>query len=399
MIKRITLLLFLSGSLFAAEKTFIREYTYQASDYDSKVTSRGNALEEVKRILLEEVAVFLKSEFNTTTRSTGINGDYTLQEFDEHKITSITAGVTETKILDEKWNGIVYWIKAEITINEADIYNQIDAIINSDEKLAQLEDLRKNHDEAKREIARLKKALSKATSLDEQVKLTKRYTKQITSISSLDWFMDALHTKDVDLKIKKLQKAIELDPTDESNYLALGSAFAEKGDTSSAIDFTEKAIELNPNYYLSYVQLGDFLLKNGDFHKAVNSYETAIKVNERYYFSYYRLGQAYHGQNILDKAMLMYEKAIEKVHKTSPDYFYMLFNLGKVSHKNGNVDKAIRAYETAIKINSTNADLYTDLGNCFHKTDLKKAVTYYKKSANLGHKGSKNWLKNNGYGW
>ena len=391
--------MFLSGSLFAAEKTFIREYTYQASDYDSKVTSRGNALEEVKRILLEEVAVFLKSEFNTTTRSTGINGDYTLQEFDEHKITSITAGVTETKILDEKWNGIVYWIKAEITINEADIYNQIDAIINSDEKLAQLEDLRKNHDEAKREIVRLKKALSKATSLDEQVKLTKRYTKQITSISSLDWLMDAFHTKDVDLKIKKLQKAIELDPTDESNYFLLGSAFAEKGDTSSAIDFTEKAIELNPNDCLSYVQLGDFLLKNGDFHKAVNSYETAIKVNERYYFSYYRLGQAYHGQNILDKAMLMYEKAIEKVHKTSPDYFFLLFNLGIVSYENGNVDNAIRAYETAIKINSTDAGLYANLGNCFYKTDLKKAVTYYKKSANLGHKGSKNWLKNNGYGW
>ena len=50
MIKRITLLLFLSGCLFATEKTFVREYTYQASDYDSKVTSRANALKQVKTL-------------------------------------------------------------------------------------------------------------------------------------------------------------------------------------------------------------------------------------------------------------------------------------------------------------------------------------------------------------
>ena len=66
MIKRITLLLFLSGCLFATDKTFVREYTYQASDYDSKVTSRANALEQVKRLLLEEVSVFMKSEVDWT---------------------------------------------------------------------------------------------------------------------------------------------------------------------------------------------------------------------------------------------------------------------------------------------------------------------------------------------
>ena len=63
--KRLWLILFivLSGFLFATEKTFVREYTYKASDYDSKVTSRANALEQVKRLLLEEVSVYIQSEF------------------------------------------------------------------------------------------------------------------------------------------------------------------------------------------------------------------------------------------------------------------------------------------------------------------------------------------------
>ena len=63
--KRLWLILFLllSSSLFADEKTFVREYTYKASDYDSKVTSRANALEQVKRLLLEEISVYMQSEF------------------------------------------------------------------------------------------------------------------------------------------------------------------------------------------------------------------------------------------------------------------------------------------------------------------------------------------------
>ena len=65
MIKYFLSIVFLFGALIAEEKTFIREYTYRASDYDSKVKSRENALAQVKLLLLEEIAVFIKSEFKT----------------------------------------------------------------------------------------------------------------------------------------------------------------------------------------------------------------------------------------------------------------------------------------------------------------------------------------------
>ena len=52
----IALLLLISVSpAFAETKTFIKEYAYQASDFDSKISSRTIALEQVKRLLLEEV--------------------------------------------------------------------------------------------------------------------------------------------------------------------------------------------------------------------------------------------------------------------------------------------------------------------------------------------------------
>ena len=43
-----------SSAAVAAEQTYIREYTYQASEADSKITARAITLQEVKRELLSE---------------------------------------------------------------------------------------------------------------------------------------------------------------------------------------------------------------------------------------------------------------------------------------------------------------------------------------------------------
>ena len=47
---------------FAETKVFLEEYTYQASEADSKLSSRVIALEQVKRLLLEKLGTYLKSE-------------------------------------------------------------------------------------------------------------------------------------------------------------------------------------------------------------------------------------------------------------------------------------------------------------------------------------------------
>lgn len=55
------ILYFLVASAGAGTETFIREYTYKAGEADSKLSSRVIALEQVKRLLLEELGVFLSS--------------------------------------------------------------------------------------------------------------------------------------------------------------------------------------------------------------------------------------------------------------------------------------------------------------------------------------------------
>ena len=66
----ITALLLVGAAFFspanAETKTFIREYEYQASEMDSKISSRVIAFQEVKRLLLEEIGTYLQSQ--TTKR-------------------------------------------------------------------------------------------------------------------------------------------------------------------------------------------------------------------------------------------------------------------------------------------------------------------------------------------
>ena len=51
----ILFVLVLSSTLFA--KTFEREYTYRASEADSKITARSIALNQVKTALLDDVKI------------------------------------------------------------------------------------------------------------------------------------------------------------------------------------------------------------------------------------------------------------------------------------------------------------------------------------------------------
>ena len=51
------------------DKIFIREYKYNASDTDSKVSSRKKAIAQLKSILSEEVGVHIQSSFEIKQNS------------------------------------------------------------------------------------------------------------------------------------------------------------------------------------------------------------------------------------------------------------------------------------------------------------------------------------------
>ena len=300
--KVIFILLFLSSmSVFAQTKTFIREYTYQASDYDSKVTARVNALEEVKRLLLEEVAVFMQSEFEDSRWEKRIGDEIQSGESTEKRIISITAGITQTEIIEEKWNGVEYWLKAKITIDPDEMKKQLDLILQDKEKTEELEKARQMADNARQEIQRLKEELKSVKNKKEKDALQKAYKKNIDQLDATDWFNKA---KDADIqkeynKVESFYlRAIELNPTYSDAYLNLGLAYFKQDRYQEAITSFYKVIELNPDDSDAYLDLGDCYRMQENYTDAIVCFNKAIEVNPDESNAYFYLGLAYRMQAI-----------------------------------------------------------------------------------------------------
>jgi len=111
----ILLLLFVSNPAHAGSKTFTMEYTYQASEQDSKVSCRTNALNQVKRLLLEELGTYLES--HTEVKNFELTRD---------DIVSLASGIVKTKIIDEEWDGKNYWIKAIVIADPDEVAKSIE---------------------------------------------------------------------------------------------------------------------------------------------------------------------------------------------------------------------------------------------------------------------------------
>lgn len=194
-----------ASTALSATRIFEREYTYRASDADSKLTSRAIALEQVKRALLEELGTFLVSE--TTVK----NMELTLDQ-----VTTLSAGVVSTEIIDEKWDGITCWLKAQIKADPDEIAQSINDLKDDKQKVSELENSRQQAREANEELARLRAELEKLKNENLSIKETNRINNQYQSaankLSATDWFNKAYAAKTPEDKIKAYSKAIEINP-------------------------------------------------------------------------------------------------------------------------------------------------------------------------------------------
>ena len=190
----VALLCLLSVSLFADNKVFVREYYYQASETDSKISARTKALSEVKRLLLEELGVYMESYTNYITEDK--NGDVS-KDFFRNEIKSLSAGITETRILDENWNGIQYYVKAEIEADPTDVARKISASLEKRKADVVIDSLR----------VLLTETQSVSSQKNEEVKaLQKKYDEQ------------SLQVKQQEEKVNALKKQLQTLQTKLGNY-------------------------------------------------------------------------------------------------------------------------------------------------------------------------------------
>jgi hypothetical protein len=162
-------LILIPGILHSETKTFIKEYTYQASEFDSKASCRTIALEQVKRLLLEELGTYLEN--NTEVKNFELTKD---------KITALTAGIVQTQVLDEKWDGKFYWLRAEVKADPENVAKSIDNLRKDQKRTDEFEERIRKQEEALKEIEKLK---SEVASLKNDVKAQENFNKSVATLT------------------------------------------------------------------------------------------------------------------------------------------------------------------------------------------------------------------------
>ena len=347
--------LFLANTVSAETKTFIKEYTYQASDEDSKNSSRTIALREVKRLILEELGTYLESQ--TEVQNFKLTKD---------QIVTLTAGIVQTELIEEKWNteNLKYWLKAKITANPHDVMKAIDSLRKDRVKVKELEELRKKSEELLKENARLTKELKTAKG-DAKQKSAKAYKRNIDNLNATEWFEKGLEfgiSDNYTEAVKAFSKAIELDPQLAVAYYNRGVAYGTLGNTQQAINDFSKAIELNPQHASAYYNRGVAYGKLGNYQQEIKDYTKAIVLNPKDASAYYNRGVTY----------------------------------GKM----GNTQQEIKNYNKAIELNPQHAMAYYNRGVTYHALGNKKrAIENVKIAARLGLKGAQDLLRSEGIEW
>jgi tetratricopeptide (TPR) repeat protein len=362
---RITLIsilfvLFIPNLTFAEQKTFIKEYTYQASDFDSRHSSRTLSLKTVKRLLLEELGTYLISE--TEVKNMQLTKD---------QVTAYSAGIVSAEVMDEKWDGKTFWLKAKVSADPKEVEEALKKITENKYKTQELEGIRKMAQELSTEIERLKEELAATT------KLKKRDSKAVAK------------------KVKEYEKTIR--GLDANEWLEKGLDHAYKERWMEAIDAFTRVMKLNPDLAAAYTDRGYVYAHLGNYQKAINDHTKAIELKPD-------LALAYYNRAIVRDKSGNYQHAIKDFNRAidiNPDDADVYMMRGNIYGKLGNYHQAIKDQSRAIELKPDLAAAYYNRGvsSLVGLGDEEQGIKDLIIAARLGFKKAQDVLTENGVKW
>ncbi len=174
-----------STQSWADDKQYVREYTYMAGEADSKISARQLAMQEVKLELLNEIGVHIYSRMDLTVYS---HNEATAK----HNIRAITSGIVKIEVLEEKWDGYTYYIKAMLTADPDSVARQIEALTNNDTEKDRLKEQLINTDAElsalKTEMLAINKALHDSKSEQTTKMLAIEFTQKSNQLSVIELY-------------------------------------------------------------------------------------------------------------------------------------------------------------------------------------------------------------------
>ena len=336
-------------SAMASDLTYQRDYSYQASESDSKISCRTLALEQVKRLLLEELGTYLVSKTEVKDL-----------QFSQDQIVSLTAGVVKTEVLKEQWDGRTYYIVAKITADANQVAKAVLELRKDQQALSDLEEVKKRTEEIVAEITKLREELKLAKE-GGRTQEKDDYIEAVKKLGAVNWYKEgyalAVARKYRDA-ISFYNKAIEADPLNALAFNARGWAYYKISDYKSALNDNNRAIELRPNFPVALVNRANTLWGMKIYDKALLDTNRALELKPDY-------SRAFEVRSLIYLFMNKYALAIEdssKAIELNPNNSYAYLNRGNAYRYSERYEEALLDFRKSIEINPANPDVYQSRG-------------------------------------
>ncbi len=233
----LTTVFFLLSALpvFAAPQAFTQEYHHEAGVMDSEGSSRAIALEQVKRLLLEELGACLE-------RETAVK-DY---QMGAEQVASLAAGIVRMTIVEEKWENRTYRVRAKMAADPDDVAAAIDGLRKNRRVVEELAQSRQETAEALEEIDFLRgETADDAADPVER----KHFDHAIRQLLAADWiergYAGALAGQHQEAA-RAFEQAILLKPEDAKAHGNRGISHLLMGNYPQAVQDLDRAVALNP---------------------------------------------------------------------------------------------------------------------------------------------------------
>jgi tetratricopeptide (TPR) repeat protein len=257
----------IAQTVFAAKMTFKETYVYDAGETDSKLSCRAVSLLEVKRLLIERLGTYILSE--TKVENSRLTKD---------QITSISAAIVKTEILEEKWDGSTYTMTARIVADPQEVARQMETLRQDPGAAAEIKKLEEINAEARDQMSELKANLSRMQtdllSINHDFAGSK---KLIDAWGAFERGMEMRMQGRYEESLAAFDTAIAAHPGDIV-YFQRGKTLVKLENYRQAVDDFAKAITLNPQMRSAYFYRGKCLLRLGEKSSAINDMRRAEKL-------------------------------------------------------------------------------------------------------------------------
>ena len=184
---------------------------------------------------------------------------------------------------------------------------------------------------------------------------------------------------DYELAVENIDRAIELDPNDDSYVSTKAEMLYDMGKNKEAIETYDQFIKLNPDYWGGYYRRG-FLKDNGkDMDGAIEDYSTAIVLKPDYAYAYLGRADQYLLKGEIEAAMNDYRMvvALDTVYNEYNCAQYALLELGE--------KERAKSFQFAVLSNSPSAGNYYDAACLFARMGEKEmSVNFLRNSLERG---------------